>query len=136
MDGYINFRSFGFTNINCVWTFRSLAYFKLDRVSIADFTSHLGLVYEEIISPFLFDKAEAFCVIKPLYCSCWHCFTLEFHLIILSDLSLNKTLLLYFREGWRLIVTKQISGFSFISVFIALFCISFCPNFSRPWPVG
>ena len=63
---------FGFTNIDCVWTFRSFTDLKLDSVSVSNFTSHLGLVNEEVFSLCLLDKSETFQSIKPLYCTSWH----------------------------------------------------------------
>ena len=83
---------FGFTNVDCVRTLRTFADFELYGVSIVDFTSHLGLVYEEIFSAFLFDEAEALYLIKPLYCTCWHYSFVRFHLNIVSDLILKNTL--------------------------------------------
>ena len=90
-----NQNSFGFclfrlTNVDCVWTLRTFTNFELNRVSITDFTSHLGLMNEEIFSAFLFYEAEALYSIKPLYCTCWHCSYVKIQLIEVTYLLMAK----------------------------------------------
>ena len=77
-------------NIDCVGSFRTFANFELNGVSIVNFTSHLGLVYEEVFSAFLFDKAEAFCLVKPFYCTCWHYLFVKIQLIEVTYLLMAK----------------------------------------------
>ncbi len=65
-------KSFGFSNVDCVRPLRSLANFKLNGISVSNVPFNLGFVNEEVVSLFLFDEAEALCLIEPFYCACCH----------------------------------------------------------------
>ncbi len=65
-------QSLGFADVDGVWALWTFTDFELDGISVVNFTGHLGLVNEEILSVFLFDETKAFCLVEPLYCTCWH----------------------------------------------------------------